>query len=78
MSLPNTNDAHVYTNSIYWYTPRRTLTAFPTPQAGLVLSHVNYYEEVDDHFYILSDLLPMEPFYVQIDGFLQSGRKTPQ
>ncbi|XP_071539179.1 uncharacterized protein [Panulirus ornatus] len=43
-------------------------------KAGRVLSHVDHYQDVDDHFYILSDLLPVEPFYVQIDGFLHSEK----
>lgn len=32
---------------------------------------------MDDHFYALTEPLPIEPFYVQVDGFLNSGVYLP-
>ncbi|XP_071539177.1 uncharacterized protein [Panulirus ornatus] len=42
-------------------------------EKGVVLSHVNYHGMLDDLFYILSEDLPGVPFYIQIDGFIQTG-----
>ncbi|KAK7079818.1 hypothetical protein SK128_002467, partial [Halocaridina rubra] len=41
-------------------------------EKGAVHSHINYTGDVDDHFYIQSEVLPTEPFYIQIDGFLET------
>ncbi|XP_068223894.1 LOW QUALITY PROTEIN: uncharacterized protein [Palaemon carinicauda] len=40
---------------------------------GVMLSHVKYPDEVDDHFFIRTEPLPPKPFFIQIDGFLESG-----
>lgn len=46
------------------------------PQTGTVLSTVRYDGMVDVHFYILSEALPSGSFYIQVDGFLESGGLT--
>lgn len=46
---------------------------FSSPQAGTVLSTVPYNGMVDVHFYILSESLPSGSFYIEVDGFLESG-----
>ncbi|XP_066942227.1 LOW QUALITY PROTEIN: uncharacterized protein [Macrobrachium rosenbergii] len=42
-------------------------------EQGSLLSHVDYLDEVDDHFFIRSEALPAKPFYIQVDGFLETG-----
>ncbi|XP_064083933.1 LOW QUALITY PROTEIN: uncharacterized protein LOC135199706 [Macrobrachium nipponense] len=42
-------------------------------EQGKLLSHVDYLGEVDDHFFIRSEELPSKPFYIQVDGFLETG-----
>ncbi|XP_045102438.1 uncharacterized protein LOC123498935 isoform X2 [Portunus trituberculatus] len=41
--------------------------------AGNELSSVPYNGIVDEHFFILSEDLPVGSFYIQIEGFLESG-----
>ncbi|XP_069161847.1 uncharacterized protein [Procambarus clarkii] len=42
-------------------------------EAGGLFSTMEYAEDVDEHFYILSEKLPAVPFFVQVNGFLQTG-----
>ena len=41
-----------------------------------MLSNVPYNGIVDEHFFILSEDLPDGAFYIQVDGFLESGGLT--
>lgn len=43
-------------------------------EKGEVKSLIEYNGIVDDHFYALTEPLPTESFYVQVDGFLNSGQ----
>ncbi|KAG0711995.1 von Willebrand factor A domain-containing protein 7 [Chionoecetes opilio] len=41
--------------------------------AGNVLSNIPYDGILDEHFFILSDDLPVGAFYIQVEGYLESG-----
>lgn len=47
-------------------------------QQGEVKSQTNYHGLVDDHFYVLSEPFPSDPFYIQVDGVLHSGMSISQ
>ncbi|XP_076041572.1 uncharacterized protein LOC143025573 [Oratosquilla oratoria] len=44
-------------------------------KAGSVLAHVNYEDTIDDEFYIKTEPLPSDHFYIRVDGYLESGHR---
>ncbi|MPD00443.1 hypothetical protein E2C01_095916 [Portunus trituberculatus] len=47
---------------------------FLSVQEGEIKSQTKYHGPVDDHFYVLSEPFPSDPFYIQVDGVLHSGQ----